>query len=74
MCDICQRSQCLPRCPNHQQKVAYIGQCVICNAILTTETEAFTDEDDNLFCSELCFKDYYSFKEVNYDKYEVTGR
>ena len=70
MCAICQSSTCLTRCPNHQQRGVYIGECATCNAILTTETEAFTDEDDNLFCSSECFKGYYGFKEIDYDKYE----
>lgn len=57
MCDICGRTPCHPRCPNAIENP--IGHCSECGAPIITTYDYYTDNEDNIFCSEDCYIKYY---------------
>ncbi len=60
MCNICQRTVCVPRCPNAGRGV--VGACSQCHSDIESDEEFYTDDSGNLFCDIDCAADYYGIK------------
>ena len=68
MCEICHSYPCNTRCPNWEGK--QIGECAECGNEIYAEFSFFKDNEDNMFCSEECAKEYHEIKEVEWEEDE----
>lgn len=66
MCEICLNNPCLSRCPNAPEPKIR-GCCKRCGVGLREDYEYYTDNEDNMFCSDDCAIKYHDIKSKEWD-------
>ena len=69
---MCEHCHCIgghhPRCPNAQEPKVR-GYCGQCKKELREDYEYYTDNEDNMFCSDECALEHHGIKSKEWDYY-----